>query len=408
MIALVGGTVCDPSQGLNAPSDLYLGEDGRVAAVLPCGAVPPAGRWLRRDCAGLLVLPGPVDSLCLLPPAAEAWREDAASLAAAAAAAGYTSVLVHTGSADPAAVAAVAALDLPVRLLPVAALTSGGHLADLGRLAAAGAVACSDWPAPLADAGLMARALRSAGALGLPLIVHPEDPALAAGGVMHEGALSFAMGLRGVPAVAETVAVCRDAVLQRALGGRLHFAALSTAESLPHLGAGSGAVTAHHLLLTERAVRGYRTEAKLSPPLRGEADRLALLEAVRSGRLSLASGHRPVPPEAKACEYDYAEFGASALETALPAALGVLGAEALAIAASALPARTFGLPGGTLRPGAPADVAVFDPRAEWEVCPEALLSRGRSTPLAGRRLRGRAVLTVVGGRIVAEAASTPA
>lgn len=399
MIALRGGRVYDPAQGWAGPGDLYL-RDGRVAALCPPDASAPDGAWRTYDCKGLLVLPGPIDSLCRLGPAPEPWREDADTLAAAAAAGGYSAVMVHTGTADPAAIASLGRVRRPVRLLPVAALTAGGRVADLGRLAAAGAVAFSDWPEPIRDARLMRRALQYAGGLGLAVVVHPEDAALAGDGVMHEGVRSFAMGLRGIPAVAETVAVARDAALQRAFGGRLHFAALSAAGSLALLGDATAAVTAHHLLLTEAAVDGYNTAAKLSPPLRGEADRAALLEAVRAGRLTVASGHRPSPAEGKACEYDYADFGAAALETALPAALEILGAEAFVRATSVGPARAFGLEGGTLAPGAVADVAVFDPGAEWDVRPEAFRSRGRTSPLAGRRLRGRAVLTVVGGEVV--------
>jgi dihydroorotase len=399
LIALVGGRVCDPALGLDGPADVYL-RGGRVEAVLPAGSAPPPGDWRVYDCGGRLVVPGPIDTLCHVDLGADPWREDLRTTAAAAAAGGYTAILAFTGSADPAAIAAVRGMELPVRLYPVAALTREGRLAELGLLAEAGAVAFSDWPQAVRDASVVRRALEYAGWLGRTVAVHPEDPDLARGGVMHEGVLSFALGLRGIPAAAEVVAVQRDAALQRAFGGRLHFTALSAADALPHLGGASAAVTAHHLALTEEAVRGYDTAAKLSPPLRSERDRQALLAAVEAGRLCLASGHRAVPPEEKACEYDYASFGAVALETALPLALELLQPRAFVQACAAGPAAAFGLPGGTLAPGAPADVAVFEPSEAWEVRPEALRARSRATPLAGRRLHWRVALTVVGGQVV--------
>jgi len=280
-------------------------------------------------------------------------------LARAAARGGYTALLAFTGSADPAALAALLGRDLPVRLHPVAALTVGGRLADLGLLADAGAVAFSDWPEPVADARLMRSALEYAAGLGLPVIVRPEDPELGRGGVMHEGARSFGMGLRGIPAVAEAVAVARDALLQQAFGGRLHFAAISAAASIPLLGNATASVTAHHLLLTEAAVAGYNTAAKLRPPLRTEQDRAALLAAARDGRLLLASGHHPSPPEEKDREYDYASFGAETIGSALAVALEVLGPPAFVRATASGPRAAFGLPAGTLSPGSPADVSVF-------------------------------------------------
>ena len=402
MIVLRGGHLCDPVQGWDGPADLYLA-GGRVAAVLPPGAsapTQPVGRWTEHACEGLLVTPGPVDTCCRLDLQRDPWSEDPHRLAAAAAAGGWTSLVVSTGSADPAVIASLRALDLPVRLLPVAAATQRGGLSEMGLLAEAGAVAVGDACDWIVDPALMRRVLEYAGGLGLPVLVRPEDPQLAGGGVMHEGLLSFAWGLRGNCAAAETAAVARDVILHRVCGGRLHFGALSSAESLPLLGAASAGVQAAHLLLTEEAVRGYDTAAKLAPPLRGAADRDALLAAVRAGRLALASGHSPYPPEAKAREYDYAAFGGSFLETALAIGLELLEPAAFVRACAVLPSESCGVAGGTLAVGSPADVAVFDRCAPWVVRPEALCSRLRDTPLAGRRMQGRAVLTIVAGRVV--------
>ncbi len=391
MIALVGGHLADPLLGWDGPADVYLGLDGVVAVRRP-GEAAPTGEWEARDCRGLLVLPGPIDTLCRLDLDPDPWREGPEALAVAAAAAGYTAVLAHTRSTDPRRVAALAAGGHPVRFHPVAAATDGGGLADMGLLARAGAVAFSDWPAALGDAGRVRQAVAYAGALGRPLVLHAELADLVGGGVAHEGPLSFAMGLRGIPAAAEVAAVARDVAAAAGAGPPPHFAALSAASSLGVLGGASAGVTAHHLALTEQAIRGYRTEAKLSPPLRSEADRLALVAAAREGRLLLASGHASCPPEEKACEYDYASYGGPALEGALSLGLEVLGPLGLAQAASAGPARRFGLPGGTLAPGAPADATVFDPACAW--------TAGPVSPAAGRRLTGRALLTVVAGRVV--------
>lgn len=390
MIALLGGHLADPALGWDGPADIYL-EPAGVAAVLPPGAPPPPGVWEARECAGYCVVPGLIDTLCRVDLDPDPWREDPQQVAATAAAAGYTAVLAFTGSADPHRIAALAHGNFPVRFHPVAALTHGGHLADLGLLTQAGAVAFSDWPAALPHAGLVRQALEYAAGVGRPVILHPELSELAQGGMAHESPLSFAMGLHGIPAAAEVGAVARDMAIAHAVTARPHFAALSCAASLEHLGDATAGVTAHHLALTETAITGYRTEAKLSPPLRGESDRQALLAAARSGRLLLASGHAPCPAEEKVCEYDYASPGGAALETAPALALEWLGPVGLARAGAAGPAAAFRLAGGSLGAGRPADATVLDPGVEW--C-------AADGPMAGRTLRGRAVLTVVGGRPV--------
>ncbi len=404
-MVLRGGHLCDPVQGWDGPADLYL-RDGRVAAVLAPGAPPPAGQWRGWDASGFLVVPGPIDTLCACPAGGDPWREDLDSLSGAAAAGGYTALMVHTGSADPDRIGAVRGRAAGVRLHPVAALQRDGGLADLGLLQRAGAVAASDWPGQPVSPRLLRQALEYGAGVGLPVVAVAQDAELAGEGLAHEGPLAFALGLRGIPACAEEVAVARAAALQRSGGGRLHLAALSSSAGLEWLGAEvTAAVSAHHLLLTDAALRGYDTAAKLAPPLRGEADRAGLVAAVRAGLLFLASDHRPTAPEEKDGTFEAAACGASAVETALAAALEVLDPAAFVRACASGPAAAFGLPGGTLGVGAPADVAVFAPRS-WRVDWAELRSRGRCTPLAGRRLAHRAVLTVVAGRVVYADAQT--
>ncbi len=402
MIALVGGRLVDPVLGWDGPADVYLPRGG-APVVRPCGGPGPAGDWQRRDCRGLLVLPGLIDALCHLELDPDPWREDPQTLARAGVAGGYTALVAFTRSPDPRRIAALGEAGLPLRLHAVGALSQDGRLAELGLLARAGAVAYSDWPERSGSPRLVLDGLRYAASLGRAVCVRPELADLSPGGVAHESALSFALGLRGIPAVAEAAAVARDALLQTAAGGHLHFTALSAASSLEHLGQASAGVTAHHLLLDEAAVAGYDSRARLEPPLRGAEDREALLAGIRGGRLVLASGHRPCPEEEKACEYDYATPGASALETTLAVGLDLLGAEGLVRAAAVGPARALGLPGGTLGPGGLPDASVWDPEEEWIVRGQALASRGAATPLEGRRLRGRARVTVVDGRVVWDA-----
>ncbi len=396
-MVLRGGHLCDPTQGRDGPADLYL-RNGRVAAVVDAGAPPPPGDWSVCDVRGSLVVPGPIDTLCACPTGGDPWREDLDSLTAAAASGGYTALMLYTGSGDPERIAALR--DRPgVRLHAVAALQRDDGLADLGLVQRAGAVAAADWPGTPLPPRLLRQAMAYAAGVGLRLVVVAQDADLAGDGVAHEGPLGFALGLRGIPAWAEEVAAARVAALQRGSGGRVHLAALSTAGGLAALGTGvSAGVAAHHLLLTDAALRGYDTAAKLAPPLRDEADRAGLLAAVRAGRLLLASDHRPAPPEDKDGTFEAAAWGASAVETALAAALEVLEPAAFVRACASGPAEAFGLSGGTLAVGAPADVAVFAPRP-WQVDPQRLRSRGRSTPLAGMRLGHRAVLTLVAGRV---------
>jgi dihydroorotase len=369
-------TVFARAGGPGGPArDIYV-EDGRIAGIEPAGDIP--GGWEVVDCAGLWALPGLVDVWAHLPSRAEAWREDADTLTAAALAGGYTTVCAVTREHRA---EGLSRREATVRLLPIALGTHQGHLAELDALRRAGAVAYQ----AEADAGLMRRLLEYA---ELPVAVHAEDPSLARGGVAHESALSGLLGLPGIPAEAETVAVARDLLLLRAYGGRLHFAHLSTAAAVEMVRrakrAGlpvTAAVPIYNLVLNEEAIRDYDTAARLVPPLRGEADRKALVAGVLDGTVdAIVSNHRACPAEEKEVPFAEAAPGAVSLELVLSAALSVLPADA---ALRALSGRCFGLE--------PQGMILFDPEAEWIVDPATFRSRGRHTPLAGRRLRGRVV-----------------
>jgi dihydroorotase len=260
----------------------------------------------------------------------------------------------------------------------------------------------------------MRTALEYARTFGIPVADHCEEPTLAKGGAMNEGLVSARLGLRGIPSEAEEIMAIRDILLARRTGGHIHLCHMSTRGSVELIRWGKErgiAVTAevcpHHLSLTEEAVEGYDTNAKMNPPLRTADDVQALQEAVKDGTIDLvATDHAPHHYDEKEREFADAPNGIIGLETALAVVVswlvepGIIDYATLVDRMSCSPARVFRLPGGTLRQGAPGDVTVFDPTREWTVEPAAFLTKGRNTPYAGRTLRGRAVCTIVGGRVV--------
>jgi len=444
-LAVRGGRVIDPANGLDAVADVLI-EDGRVAGV---GRDAGKDAVDSIDASGLVVCPGFVDIHTHLRQPGFEHKETIASGTLAAARGGFTTVCAMPNTepaADSAAaiefVLRTAQAEGAVRVLPIGCVTkgrAGKELAELAELAEAGAVAFSDDGSPVFDPHLMRRALEYASMLGLPVIDHCEDAALAAGGVMHEGWVAARLGLRGAPAAAEEAMVARDIALAELTGSRVHIAHVSTAGSVELIRAAkargvpvSAEVTPHHLTLTHEAVLtgpgeapgglAYDTNAKVNPPLRTPEDAAACLAGLLDGTIDcVATDHAPHAIEDKLCEFDDAAFGISGLETAFALVHDAVGAhgraplplptliEKLTVApgralrlgsgqALGLDRRIEGL--GTLSPGAPGDVALIDPKAEWTVEPERFASKGRNTPLAGRTLRGRVVATLYGGKAV--------
>jgi dihydroorotase len=266
---------------------------------------------------------------------------------------------------------------------------------------------------PIMNGGLMRRALEYTAMFGLPVIVHEEDRLIAAEGVMNEGAMSLRLGLKGMPAAAEEAMIARDLTLLERTGGRLHVAHVSTAGAVELVRTAKRRglpVTAeaapHHFTLTETAVDGYNTHAKMNPPLRTRQDVEAIRQGLADGTIdAIASDHAPHHRDEKEVEFDHALNGVVGLETTLPLALR-LAEEAqiplprVVAAMSLNPARILGLPLGTLTPGAEADITVVDPGRRWTVQPARFQSKGRSTPFAGMQMQGQAVTTIVAGRIV--------
>lgn len=420
---LEGGRVVDPSQKLDQRLDVLL-VDGRVAKLGERIEPPEHARVV--SCAGLVVAPGFIDLHVHLREPGEEHKETIATGAAAAAAGGFTAVCAMPNTDppidDPAAVGFVAAEGRragAARVYPVGCISAGRagkRLALVGEMVEAGAVAITDDGNPVMDSGLMRMALEYAQAFGIPVADHPEDLGLSATGHMNEGLVSTRLGLPGKPNAAEDIHIVRDLLLAELTGGHIHLQHVSTrfgVESIRQAKARGVRVTAeatpHHLVLTHEAVDGYRTEAKMNPPLRTAEDVQAVREGLADGTLdTIATDHAPHHYDEKEAAFAEAPNGIVGLETALGIVLtrvvgeGVIDLRTMVERMSCAPARAFGLPGGTLAPGSPADVTVFDDRARWRVDPREFRSKSRNTPFAGYELTGRPRLTIVGGRVVFE------
>jgi dihydroorotase len=421
-LLLKGGRVIDPSQRLDAPRDLLI-EDGVVArlgtklTVRGAEVIPVKG---------LVVCPGFIDLHVHL---REPGREDKETIATgtrAAAAGGFTAVCampnthpVNDNSGITRFIMDKARSEGVVRVYPIGAITRGSRgeeIAEYGDLKESGCVAVSDDGRPVASARVMRRALEYARAFDLPVVDHCEEPALTERAAMNEGPVATLLGLRGAPAAAESIPAERDVQLAELTSGRLHIAHLSTAAAAEAVRRGkargvrvTAEATPHHLLLTDQLVKdtGYDTSTKMNPPLRSEADRRAVVEALRDGTIdAIATDHAPHTVDDKKVEYDQAAFGIVGLETAVSLCLdrlvgpGLITLSRLVELLSSGPARAFGLPGGSLAKGAPADVSVLDLGRRRKVDPARFESKGRTTPFAGWTLKGAAVMTIVAGRVV--------
>ncbi|HEX9036612.1 MAG TPA: dihydroorotase [Ktedonobacterales bacterium] len=467
-ILLRGARVVDPARALDGPGAVLIA-DGRILA---CGMAASKGGPLGPDVtralarleaegqparvvdlpSGWAIAPGFVDLHAhLREPGFEA-KETIASGAAAAARGGFTTICAMPNTSpvtdSRAGVEYVlrAAEGAPARVRVIAAISQGERgeeLSDMGELAAAGAVAFSDDGRPVSSAKVMRHALEYAAPLGLPIVEHCQDEELVGEGVMHEGAAATRLGLKGWPAAGETVMLARDLELVRTSGARYHAAHLSVAGAVALAREAKRAglpvtaeVTPHHLLLTDDWVAGertgpladalremghdlpagprYDTAAKVNPPLRTAADCEALLTGLLDGTIdAIATDHAPHTQVDKDCEFAEAAFGMSGFETALAALLalvhtGKLPLSQLIAALTVRPATAWGLDAGTLEPGKPADLVIFDPDETWTVDPARFASLGKNTPLAGLTLRGRVRQTWLGGALVYDAASGPA
>jgi len=418
-----GGRIIDPSQGVDAVGDLFI-SDGKIAwlSMQQAGSLPEHHKVIKAQ--GMVVCPGFVDLHCHLRQPGFGEKETIATGTRAAAKGGFTTVCCMPNTEPPVDkaelvryVKSVAAKEGAVRVLPVGCITEGrkgGKLADFGELSASGVVAFSDDGSPVMDSAIMRSALKYSQNSGLPIIDHCEDLAFSQDGVMNEGSLATKLKLKGMPACAEESMVARDIRLARIVGGRLHIAHVSTAGSVELIRSAkeegiaiTAEVTPHHLTLTEEAVVGYNTNAKVNPPLRTADDIEALIAGLKDGVLdAIATDHAPHTAQDKNCDFNAAAFGISGFETALgslmtPVHRGKLDLVTLISKLTCEPAsilRRTDL--GTLESGSVADVVILDLNKEWVVNPEEFVSKGKNTPLAGIALKGKVVMTIVGGVVV--------
>ncbi len=424
-IALLNARLVDPERETETRGGLLI-TDGVISAVGPGvtrDQIPEGARVV--DCAGDVVAPGLIDMRAFVGEPGFEHLETIASLSAAAAAGGVTSVVVRPDANppvdDPAVVDFIlkrARDDAKIHILPSAALTKrleGKEIAEIGLLAEAGAIAFSDGPCSIADAQTMRRAMtyaRDFDALVAPVC---KDASLAGQGVMAEGLRASWLGLPGVPREAETIVLDRDLRLVALTGARYHAAMISNRLSIESVRRAREAgltatcgVSINHLTLNELDVGDYRTFLKLSPPLQAEEEREALVEALAEGVIDvIASDHDPQDVETKRLPFSEAASGAIGVETMLSAALrlvhaGALGLPRLIRAMTLRPAQILRLPAGRLSVGAPADVIRFDPDAPYVLDPADLHSRCRNTPFDAARLEGRVKLTLVAGQVAHE------
>lgn len=434
----------DPSQELDRVADVRV-LNGCVAEIGQDLKSESSEKTI--DCRGFWVTPGLIDVHVHLREPGQTHKEDLESGGNAAVAGGFTSIccMPNTSPAldHPAIVCEMlqkAERVSPSRVYVVAALTrnmAGEQLCDYPALQSAGAVAVSDDAFPIQSAAIMRNAMRWCASLDLPVVTHCEDKSLTEGGSLNEGRVSAKLGLKGMPAVAEDIQIARNCLLALETGCRLHIQHLSTAMGLklvsffkeqdwgqtddrlkrldkwtpktakllskPLI---SCEVSPHHLLLTELACEAFDTNAKMNPPLRTEADRACLTQALKDGLIDcIATDHAPHAPFEKSRTFPEAPLGIVGLETALGCMMtansrfGQLEPSDLVRLMSMNPALLFNLPGGTLQLGVPADITVIDPEARWTVEPDKFRSKSRNTPFAGWELQGRAVYTLVGGEI---------
>lgn len=411
------GLVVDPSQNLEAFISIRI-DAGKVTAL---GGDLPVQKAEVIDASGLIVCPGFIDLHVHL---REPGREDKETIetgSRAAAGGGFTSVCAmpnttpvnDNGSVTKYVLERGAEAGL-VNVFPVGAITRGSRgeeLADYGEMKEAGIVALSDDGKPVANSQVMRHAFEYARDFDLPIVDHCEEPSLAAGGSMHEGTFSAMLGLKGINRLAEELHVVRDALLARETGGRVHIAHISTRGSVEIVRWAKSQglpvtceVTPHHLLLTDAAVVGFDTNAKMNPPLRSEEDRQSLIEGLVDGTIdAIATDHAPHHIDEKMLEFDKAPFGVVGLETAVGliydrlVKTGVISLSRFVALFSTEPAQIFQLNRGTLAPGSVADLTIIDPAREWVVDPARFSSKSRNTPFAGWKLAGAPVMTILAG-----------
>lgn len=429
LVAYLNARLLDPATGLDTPGALLTTGD-QIADVGPklfAGGVPSGVEVV--DCGGHCLAPGLIDMHAFVGEPGAEHKESFASASAAAAAGGITTLicLPNTDPAidEPAIVEYVerrARENSLVRVQPMAAITKGlkgEEMTEMGLLVEAGAVAFTDGNRAVASARVMRRALSYSTLFGKLVIQHAEDPSLARDGAMNEGDVATRLGLAGIPTAAEAMVVERDVRLVALTGARYHVAQVSAADTLEVIRAAKKrrlnvtcGTAPHYFALNENAVNDYRTFAKVSPPLRTEDDRLAIIEAIKDGTIDvIVSAHRPEDVESKRLPFAQAAFGAAGLETMLAVALTLHHSHDMSLndvlaRMTVGPARLLGLNSrGVLRAGAKADLMLFDPDKPWRVVVDRMKGKSKNTPFESIPLSGKVLMTIVDGLKVYDAAT---
>ncbi len=422
-LLLENALLLDPASGLNEMGAVWV-RSGRIEGIFLARDGSPLHLPVQRmDLKGCWLVPGLIDMHVHLREPGEEYKETIATGTRAAAAGGFTAVAsmpntrpVNDDVTVTAFIKHKAELEGSARVYPVACITrgqQGKELTEMGLLLEAGAVAFSDDGRPVTDAAIMRAAMEYVRGFDALIISHAEELNLVGNGVMNEGLISQVLGLRGIPCVAEEIAVFRDIALAKYTGARLHIAHVSTKGAVELIrrakneGVRVTAETApHYFTLTEEAVLGYNTNAKMNPPLRIEEDRQAVIDGLKDGTLNvIATDHAPHSVLEKEIEFDRAANGIIGLETAVPLALELVRQQHLTplqmVASLSLnPACILGVPGGRLKVSEPADLCIIDPNMPFEITRDNLFSKSWNTPFLGQRLMGRVVLTMKSGQVI--------
>ncbi|RII27240.1 MAG: dihydroorotase [Geobacter sp.] len=419
-LLIKNGRVIDPSQGIDDTLDVVV-ENGLVKEIGKGLKAPADAETI--DAAGNYVVPGLVDMHVHLRDPGLEYKEDIVSGTRAAAAGGFTSVAcmpntkpVIDNKAVASYIIAKARAEGFANVFPIGSITYGSNgerMAEMGELKESGCVAVSDDGKPVVNSELMRRALEYARGMGILVISHAEDLSLVGEGVMNEGFTSTELGLKGIPSVAEDIATARDVMLAEYTRSPLHIAHVSTCGSLRIIREAKGRgvpvtceTAPHYFSLTDDAVRGYNTNAKMNPPLREADDVAAVKEALKDGTIdAIATDHAPHHIDEKDVEFNVAMNGIVGLETSLPLSLKLVEEKVLTLPQliekmSCKPAAILGIDRGTLKAGAVADITVIDPAVEWMVTAENLASKSKNSPWLGEKMKGGAAYTILGGKIV--------
>ena len=422
-LVIKGGRLVDPAQNLDGLYNIYV-MSGRIASIKKAEAdTSELGNGVEViDASGLTVIPGLIDAHVHLREPGYEYKEDIRTGTLAAAAGGFTAVMCMANTKPVNDNESVTRYILnkaegaAARVYPVGAVSvglKGECLTEMAELKAAGCVAFSDDGVPVANSGLMRRALEYSQVVNLPVISHAEEHELVGAGVMNEGDVATRLGLKGIPNAAEDTMVARDIALAELTGGRLHIAHVSTRGAVELIKCAkargvrvTAEATPHHLALTDEAVEGYDTNAKMNPPLRSRVDVEALRQGIKDGVIDcIATDHAPHSSMEKDIEFDKASNGIIGLETAFSVIYGLVENGVLTLneavrAMSTNPAKAFGIEGGRLSVGSPANMAIIDLGRSWTVDPRQLNSKSKNSPWLGRELKGTVVKTVLAGNIV--------